>query len=55
MPRGMKPKNSMTISEFARLGGLARAARLSAARRQEISRQGTEAKRVKAEAVKKGP
>jgi hypothetical protein len=40
-------KKVLTVSEFARLGGKARAQRLSKERRMEISRAANEAKRLK--------
>lgn len=40
-------KKVLTVSEFARLGGKARAQKLSKQRRLEISRAANEAKRLK--------
>jgi hypothetical protein len=40
-------KKVLTVSEFARLGGRARATKLSRERRLEISRAANEAKRLK--------
>lgn len=47
-PKQQKPENSMPVQEFARLGGLARAGRLNAARRSEIARKGGKARARKA-------
>jgi hypothetical protein len=46
-------KKTLTISEFARMGGKARAAKLTKTRRLEISRVANEAKRLKRAALDK--
>ena len=47
--------SKMTVSEFARLGGKARAAKLSPRRRREIAMQGVAARHsIKADVTKKG-
>ena len=44
----MKKKREMTITEFARMGGVARAKKLSPERRREIGRMGQAARRKNA-------
>ena len=43
----MTPKNQMTVSEMARLGGQARAKSLTAAQRREIAKKAVTAREAK--------
>ena len=47
-------KKALTITEFARLGGKARAKTLTPEERQKIARKGGEARQAKAKAKKGG-